>query len=358
MIDKAIKFSFLVLCLSVSWYFISQSRPATVEASTIPVTRTVGEQQVIDVYKAANDAVVYVSTRSVAQNIFGPISQAGGGSGFILDAEKGLVLTNSHVIADAREAEVLLSTGDSFGVSIIGVDVDSDLALLRIIDPPSDLVALELGDSDTLEVGQRVLAIGNPFDLTRTLTSGIVSSLGRTIRAESGRLIEDVVQTDAAINPGNSGGPLLDISGRVVGINTAILSRSGQSAGIGLAVPAVTIKRVVPSLLQHGRVLRPKIGVILRDTRYGTAVLYVQPGSPADKAGLKGAVTLDRRGRERIVPNGADFIVGVDGKKSVTKNSFIDGLYKKEAGESVVLSLRRGIENPKFREVLVKPELK
>ncbi|MCB0360902.1 MAG: trypsin-like peptidase domain-containing protein, partial [Bdellovibrionales bacterium] len=272
--------------IAIGWLvFASDGDYPSARAESPQVTeapRTSGEEQIIRAYKSAHRAVVNVSTREDGSDIFGGMPREGAGSGVVIDSAQAFVITNDHVLQDASQVAVTLADGQTYGVKLIGRDAGADLALLQIVDPPPDLAAVSFGDSAGLEVGQRVLAIGNPFGLTKTLTTGIISSLGRTIRASDGRLMEDIIQTDAAINPGNSGGPLLDTSGRLIGLNTAILSRTGESAGIGFAVPVNQIKRALPQLIEYGKVLRPKIGVVVIDTEFGPALLYVLPGSPAD----------------------------------------------------------------------------
>jgi len=335
-------------------YWLGQQQPAQeVYAKSNAAPRTSAEQQVIEIYQTASRAVVNVSTRTESSNLFDPRVGVGSGSGFIIDAKKGYIITNSHVIANATEAAVTLSGGDSYSVRLIGIDVDSDLALLSIVDAPDDLIALELGDSTKLDPGQRVMAIGNPFGLNRTLTTGIISSLGRTIRSQNGRLIEDMIQTDAAINPGNSGGPLLDMAGKVIGVNTAILSNSGQSSGVGLAVPVATIRKVVVDLLKYGRVLRPKLGVLLLDTEIGPAIVYVQPGGPADRAGIKGIKYRSD------LPYNTEFVTGIDGEPIESKIEIQDKLASLEQGKSIELALRKGIGGrSSSRIVRLRPELK
>lgn len=324
--------------------------------------RTEAEQEIINAYKEVNKSVVNVSSLSQGRemlSLFEPNLVEGSGSGVIIDSENALVITNAHVIGNSNNVSVNLYDGQNYKTEIIGRDLDNDLALLKIINPPKELVAAEFADSSMLEVGQRVLAIGNPFGLNRTLTQGIISSLGRTIRAESGRLIEDIIQTDAAINPGNSGGPLLDTAGRIVGINTAIISKSGQSAGIGFVIPSNQIRQAIPQLIKYGRVLRPRIGIVLADSEIGPVVLYVKPGSPAEEAGIIGA--------RRQVSNGfftgfvtdlagADFIVGVNDKKVFQKSEVTDMLDKLDPSKKVRLLLRKGSER-KTREIKVIPEL-
>lgn len=342
---------------------LSDTTTGTVPSSSRtlpPAPRTETEEQTINVYKKVNEAVVNIGTRTDVPDFFGVSHQEGSGSGVIIDAKQGLVITNYHVITNAQEIGVTLANGQTYDVKLVGQDPDNELAVLQIIDPPRELVAAELGDSSSLQVGQRVLAIGNPFGLNRTLTAGLVSSLGRTIRSENGRLIEDIIQTDAAINPGNSGGPLLDMAGRVVGLNTAILSRTGESAGIGFAIPVDHIITALPQLLRYGKVLRPKIGVIFIDTEAGPALLYVQPGSPADDAGLTGARRAFRKGGFGgyvIDLSVADFVLSINGKKVENKTEAIDAIAKSNPERDIGLVVRRGVTGNRVRELKIKPIL-
>lgn len=332
--------------------------PATRASAETVAPRSTEESQIIAAYRKVNRSVVNVAAASHVFDIFGQMPQEGAGSGVIVDAEAGLVITNNHVIRSANRVTVTLADGKSYAVRVVGSDAGSDLALLQIVDPPNDLVAADLGDSSQLEVGQRVLAIGNPFGLNRTLTTGIVSSLGRAIRSEDGRLIEDIIQTDAAINPGNSGGPLLDTAGRVIGLNTAILSRTGESAGIGFAVPINQIRRAIPQLKQFGRVLRPKIGVVVVNSEYGPVLLHVSPGSPAEEAGLRGARRRVQRGpfvSEFVDLTEADFILAVNGKLVRTREEVIDAIEDTEQNAEVELVVRRGLNRAAARKVTVKP---
>ncbi|MDD2942585.1 MAG: trypsin-like peptidase domain-containing protein [bacterium] len=329
-------------------------------AETAP--RTEDEAQTIDVYKKVNRSVVNVSTQATSYDFFGPVYQQGSGSGVVIDAEEGLILTNHHVIAGAEMVQITFAQGETVEAKVIGADADNDLALMKVVTPPEGLVAADLGDSASLEVGQRVMAIGNPFGLQRTLSTGIISSLGRSIRSESGQVIEDVIQIDAAINPGNSGGPLLDMAGRVVGINTAILSRVGESAGIGFAIPVDMIRQAVPQLIKYGKILRPKIGVILGDTDVGPVFQYVEPGSPAAEAGLQGARKQIRRGSVYLIatdyPN-ADFVIAVNGKQVASKAEVMAAIDKTSEGEKVSFLVRRGYgRGSTTRGVEVKPELR
>jgi S1-C subfamily serine protease len=270
----------------------------------------------------------------------------GTGTGFLWD-DDGHVVTNFHVILESTRLEVTLGgQTEPMTAEVVGFSPQHDLAVLRITDAPRRMLAtLPLGDSAELQVGQKVYAIGNPFGLDQTLTTGIISGLGREIRSPSGHRIQEVIQTDAAINPGNSGGPLLDSSGRLIGVNTAIVSPSGAYAGIGFAVPVDIVKRVVPELIRRGRVSRPGLGITLLAESYnrayrfeGVGVRAVEPGGAADEAGLR-SVQQFRDGHLLV-----DVIVGLDDKPIRRAEDLYDALDGHEVGDEVTLHVRRGNE--------------
>jgi S1-C subfamily serine protease len=289
------------------------------------------EAQIIAVYEAASRAVVNITSRTYAYNWFRqPVPQEGTGSGFVYDAE-GHIVTNYHVVENAEELLVTLADGTVYEAEIVGEDPANDLAVIRIDASAALPPPLPVGDSDQLRVGQFVVAIGNPFGLDQTLTVGVISALGRVIESpEDNGFIGEAIQTDAAINPGNSGGPLLDLEGRVIGVNSQIISTSGSSAGIGFAVSANTVWRVVPELIAHGHYPHPWLGAemapltpstadVLREagmddvTDAGLLVLEVVRGGPADKAGIRGGSRVARIGRYRVPVDG-DIIIGIDGQ--------------------------------------------
>jgi S1-C subfamily serine protease len=259
--------------------------------TSLPPYRSEEEQRTIDIYKRAKDAVVFITTITLTVDPFDIFMEyqprQGTGSGVIVDGKKGIVLTNLHVIGEAHKIEVALSDGKNYSAHLVGFDKETDIAVLQIDKRPSALSALSFGDSSKVEVGQRVIAIGNPFGLNKTMTTGIVSSVERSVRSPTGNVLRSLIQTDAAINPGNSGGPLIDMSGSIIGINTAILSQSGDSAGIGFAMPVNSIARILPELIATGKVLRAWMGWDLIDTREGPMVLRLTEGSPASVAGLQ-----------------------------------------------------------------------
>ena len=272
-----------------------------------------------------------------------PVVPRGAGTGFVWD-DKGHIVSNFHVVYKASAVTVTFGDGTAYDAEIVGVDPDHDIAVLKIGAPAAQLVPVQVGTSADLRVGQKVLAIGNPFGLDTSLSVGVVSALGRTITAMTERRIYDVVQTDAAINPGNSGGPLLDSSGRLIGMNTAIISPSGSSAGLGFAVPVDTVRRIVPQLLSHGEVRRVGLGVQLVPDSYarrwgleGVAVYSVVPGSAASTAGLTG-LRQTRGGRVVI----GDVVVEVDGARVANHDDLIAILDRHEAGDAVSVTVMRG----------------
>jgi S1-C subfamily serine protease len=277
------------------------------------------------------------------------VPQEGQGSGFIIDKE-GHILTNYHVIADARQVEVTLNNRKTYRATVIGTDRSHDLAVIQIKAP--DLPSMVLGDSRNLQVGQKVYAIGNPFGLSGTMTRGIVSSI-RSVKEPDGMSIDEAIQTDAAINPGNSGGPLLNWHGEVIGINTMIASNSGQSAGIGFAIPINTAKAVLNDLVTLGRVRRPALGVrtipitpelaeqMGLPSDFGLLVIQVLPGGAADRAGLRGGTERAYLGNSPIMLGG-DLIVAVDGEKVEDQQDLAQIMNNHRAGDTVRMSVYRG----------------
>ena len=301
------------------------------------------EKATIELFRRCSPSVVYVTTLARRGFLFDVMEvQQGTGSGFIWDAE-GHVVTNFHVVADSSNVKVTLDDQSTHPARIVGVAPDRDLAVLKISAPREKLKPILLGTSHDLAVGQRVFAIGDPFGLDRTLTTGIVSALGRSIQSLTNRKIGNVIQTDAAINPGNSGGPLLDSAGRLIGVNTQIASPSGGSAGIGFAIPVDTVNEVVPQLIQHGRVIRPQLGVTLVDPHValrlgveGVLILSVAEGTGAEKAGLRGT-RRDESGDIRI----GDVILAVGGKDVKTYDDLATALEKMKPGETARLKILR-----------------
>ncbi len=305
--------------------------PTAVDVTPLPEGELVAglEAHVVSVYDRVSPSVVNINTERVTYDIFmRPVPQEGTGSGFIYDSE-GHVVTNYHVVEDAETISVVLSDGETYDAEVVGVDPSTDLAVLHV-DAAGLPAPIPLADSDQLRVGQFVLAIGSPFRQQGSLTVGVISALGRVIESPDGRFIGEAIQTDAAINPGNSGGPLLDLHGRVIGVNSQIISPSQASAGIGFAVSSNTVRRVVPELIARGYYPHPWLGValwpfdaqgaqFLRENGMevgvdeGLLVTEIVPGSPADEAGLQGPDRSVRVGRY-LIPLGGDIIVAVNGQ--------------------------------------------
>ncbi len=321
------------------------------DSDLVPESRTViargdlasDESSTIALFSAASPSVVHVTSLKLRRSRMSlnitEIPQ-GTGSGFVWD-KQGHIVTNYHVIKDGAGAEVTLQDNTVWKARIVGRAPDKDLAILKIDAPADALRPLALGVSGNLQVGQKVFAIGNPFGLDQTLTTGVISGLGREIQSITKRPIQGVIQTDAAINPGNSGGPLLDSAGRLIGVNTAIYSTSGAYAGIGFAVPVDTVNRIVPQLVAHGKVIRPGLGVQIapdhlasRSGITGVIVWEVPTGSTASEAGLMG-VSPGRGGRWLL----GDVIIGVNDTQVHTANDLFRGLDTHEVGETVTLRL-------------------
>jgi len=343
------KISIILLSLLISFW------------TTLAFSITEDEKNNIAVYEKAADGVVNVTSIAIQMDFFfNPFPAQGSGSGAIIDT-KGHILTNHHVVANAQKLEVTLADGSKWPAKLIGSDPDNDLAVIKIEAPKEKLKIIPMGDSKNLRIGQKVLAIGNPFGFERTLTTGVISSLGRTIRSEVGTMIEDVIQTDAAINPGNSGGPLLNSDGEIIGINTAIISPTGGSVGIGFAIPINTAKKVIPELISKGYVSYPWIGATIQPllpevARYlklsverGAMIAEVVKGGPADRAGLKGGNQRVQVGN-MIVIIGGDVIVKADQNDIKTHDDLIRYIREKKPSEGIALRvLRKG----KFEDVKV-----
>ncbi|MCU1289383.1 MAG: DegP2 peptidase [Acidobacteria bacterium] len=303
------------------------------------------EQNSIEIYKTLSPGVALISTSSTVQNYYGEEleRESGNGSGSVID-NQGHILTNYHVVEGSTKLTVSFGGEKVYPAKFVGGDPDTDLAVIKIDPPSTGLTVIPLGNSDQLSVGQKVLAIGNPFGLDRTLTTGVISGLQRPLRARNGRPIDAAIQTDASINPGNSGGPLLDKYGRMIGINSQIFSRSGGSVGVGFAVPVNTAKRVVPQLIQYGAVNRPKLGASLPSVadliergyplpvRQGLVVYQVVPNGSAQRAGLQG------------IGNGGeigDIILSVDNQKMNSLDDLYRLLDKKQIGDTVNVEVYR-----------------
>lgn len=336
----------------LSGHFQPFSSAASSPAAAVPdPSLATDEQNNIDVYKASAPGVVYIQSTTTVRDFFGMFAQEreGAGSGSIID-EQGDILTNYHVIADSEKLTVSFGSGRNYPAKVVGKDPDTDLAVIRLLQPPKEaLTVVPLGDSDKLIVGQKVLAIGNPFGLDRTLTTGVISGLQRPIRAENNRQIEGAIQTDAAINPGNSGGPLLDSHGRMIGINSQIESPSGASAGVGFAIPVNIAKRIVPELVRNGSVQRPSLSITSRNVEDlgrqaqlpvpdGVLIWTVRAGGAAANAGLKGLAQTEEGDVEL-----GDIIVAIDSEKISNNDDLYRLLDKHQIGDTVnVEVIRRG----------------
>ncbi|MGB4246958.1 MAG: trypsin-like peptidase domain-containing protein [Pseudohongiellaceae bacterium] len=314
--------------------------------------KTNDEENNIEVFKQASPSVVYITNSRLVRRSFYSLNPQeipqGSGSGFIWSAD-GYVVTNFHVIQQASRLTVTLQDGSAYDAEVVGTEPDKDLAVLRIDAPREKLTPIQVGDSSLLEVGRKVIAIGNPFGLDTTLTVGVVSALGREIDSVSRRKIRDVIQTDAAINPGNSGGPLLNSLGQLVGVNTAIYSPTGASSGIGFAIPVNTVKKIVPELITYGRVQTPTLGIALLPPQYadyyrqssriqGVIVMDVIEGGSPEQAGMRGL----RETNQGILLG--DVITAIDGETIVNEDDLLNALENRRAGDVVRVTTQRDSE--------------
>jgi S1-C subfamily serine protease len=326
------------------------------------------EAQVEAVYELAGPAVVNVTNRNYAYDFFmNPVPQEGTGSGFVYDTE-GHIVTNFHVVENAEELSVTLADGAAYPAQVVGVDPSNDLAVLRI-EAENLPQPVALGTSDNLRVGQFVVAIGNPFGQEGTLTVGVISALGRIIESPDGRFIGEAIQTDAAINPGNSGGPLLNLQGQVIGVNSQIISPSQASAGIGFAIPANTVRRVVPQLIARGRYPHPWLGAQLLGltperaqvfrqagmvvpVKEGLLVVEAVPGGPAERAGIRGGDQVVQLGNVRI-PLGGDVITAINGETIADYQALTVYLETQtQVGDTVEVTIMRGSQEQKVQLTL------
>jgi S1-C subfamily serine protease len=321
-------------------------------ASAPPAPVTPEEVVNIRLYKTVSPAVVNVTTSKITPEMimWGLTPPSDTGSGSIISPD-GYILTNNHVIAGASIVRVTIYDGTQFMATVVGADPQNDLAVLKIDAGKRKLTAVKLGDSSKLEVGRRIYTIGNPFGLDLTMTSGIISSVGRTLKTESGHVIKGILQTDAAINPGNSGGPLLDTQGNMIGVTTAILSKVAQSAGIGFAIPINIVKRIVPQIIAHGAILRPDLGIMQVRVVPGSGLMVasLDPAGPAAEAGLRGpAKRTETKGPWTITQidnSAADIIVGIDSQRIATVDDLLSYLETKKPGQVVTLNvIRQGLK--------------
>ncbi len=334
------------------------------QSADYPAFRTNDEENNIAVFKQTSPSVVNVTNSRLIRSFRSLNPQEvpqGNGTGFVWSKE-GYIVTNFHVVQQADRVSVTLQDGTTYNAALVGIDPGKDLAVLKIDAPAADLVPVVPGDSSLLEVGRKVIAIGNPFGLDTTMTVGVVSALGREIDSLVRRKIRDVIQTDAAINPGNSGGPLLNSLGQLVGVNTAIFSPSGANSGIGFAIPVNTVKRVVPQLIEHGRVLTPVLGIrpIPQPDYYrrmwgidGVIVMDVVEGSDPARLGMRG-LTPSQVGRIVL----GDVIVEIDGQSIVNEDDYANVLEQKKPGDVVEVVTRRDNSIQRYNiELLAAPEL-
>ena len=345
----------LCLVLGLSWLLGGLGRRGGPDTDPNAVPRVVqargdlaaDEKATIDLFRAASPSVVYITSLALQRDIFSLNAQEvpkGTGSGFVWDSD-GHVVTNFHVIQDAQAAKVTLADQSTWDARLVGADPDNDLAVLKIDAPSDKMPAIPIGKSNDLQVGQKVFAIGNPFGLDHTLTTGIVSALGREIKSSGDRPISGVIQTDAAINPGNSGGPLLDSAGRLIGVNTAIYSPSGAYAGIGFAIPVDLVNQIVPQLIKNRRVEKPKLPVKVADDSIASQ-LRVRNGVLILDVTTREAARLlqpTRRDRTRGIILG-DIIVAYDGKEVRRRDDLERFVSQSKIGDTVELTIRRGQE--------------
>jgi S1-C subfamily serine protease len=301
----------------------------------------------IAVYESVNRSVVHITTRGVRDTklFLLEVPTEGSGSGSVLD-QAGHILTNNHVIEGARQVQVTLYDGESYEARYVGADPINDVAVIKIEAPATALNPVTFGDSRRLRVGMRVFTLGNPFGLERTLTTGIISSLNRALQLHESRTVRSIIQIDAAINPGSSGGPLLDTHGRLIGMNTAIATKTGQSAGVGFALPVSSIARIIPQLIERGHVIRPEIGISkVYETERGLLIFKMVPGGPAERAGLREVRAVSRRRGpfvvESIDHSAADLIIAVDDQKVASADDFLSLIEAKDPGNTVTLTIIR-----------------
>lgn len=350
---------FFALFASAGLWSMSAASAQPVGAATLDYSafRTNDEENNIEVFKRASPSVVYITNSRMVRRSFFNLNPEeipqGSGSGFVWD-NNGYIVTNFHVIQNASRVTVTLQDGSAWDARVVGVEPDKDLAVLHIEAPDEQLFPVQLGDSSLLEVGRKVIAIGNPFGLDTTLTVGVVSALGREINSVTRRRIRDVIQTDAAINPGNSGGPLLNSLGQLIGVNTAIYSPSGASSGIGFAIPVNTVAKIVPELIQFGRVQTPTLGVSLFPPQYadyyrqrwrieGVIVLDVLDGSSPEREGMRGLAETNRG----ILLG--DVIVEIDGSTVRNEDDLLTVLENRQAGDIVEVITLRDNQRQRYR---------
>ena len=341
---------FCLTTLTGAWQYRTTANIAPAENAPADISNPSAvsdEQNNIEIYRTFSPGVAFITTTSYQQDMFGDTEQGrGSGSGSVIDRQ-GHILTNFHVIEGAQRLTVSLGGDRTYPAELVGGDPDTDLAVIKITPPQEGLTVIDFSDSDRLVVGQKVLAIGNPFGLDKTLTTGVISGLQRPIRARNGRPIEGAIQTDASINPGNSGGPLLDKFGKMIGINAQIYSRTGGSVGVGFAIPVNIAKRVVPQLIQYGEVRRPKLGASLYNiaqlreqgvrlpSQSGLMLRQVVEGGAAQRAGLRGLT------RTATGVTLGDILTSVDNEKIGDLDDLYRFLDRKQIGDTVQVEIIR-----------------
>ena len=351
----------ITVAVGIFVFATNEENPTAIaDAETTSTFLTDDEQNNISVFENASPSVVFVTNTQLRRQRFSLNVMEiprGSGTGFIWD-ESGLIVTNFHVVYGANKITIELQNNKSYQATVVGSAPEKDIALLKIDAPEEELKPLPLGNSASLAVGRKVLAIGNPFALDTTLTVGVVSALGREIKSITNRTIKNVIQTDAAINPGNSGGPLLNSNGQLVGVNTAIYSPSGASAGIGFAIPVDAVKLIIPQLIEHGKLIRPVLGIeTLTDywTRRlrvkGVAILSVREGLPADKSGMVG-VREDQRGNIHL----GDVIIAINGQNVINEDSLLSQLEQFQPGDAVEVTTLKDEEIHNYIVELAAPD--
>jgi S1-C subfamily serine protease len=340
-----------IIIVSIDYLIVNPANPNVTNQTIIKniyINGTIPfEENVIAILQNSKDSVVNINVVRIVQTFFGPVKSEGTGSGVIVTKD-GYIVTNDHVVSDSSNITVVLSNGDEFEAILVGNDPLNDVAVIKI-DPHYELDPAKIGDSDKIRQGELVVAIGSPFRLQNTVTFGIVSALNRTLISEGGFRIEKVIQTDATINPGNSGGPLLNSKGEVIGINTAIISKSGGSEGIGFAIPINTVKKIYTQLIETGKIERPWLGVTITDVTKqikdawnlgvdkGVLIIDIVKDGPADKAGLR--ETISRPGRKDFVLG--DIIVGIGGFEISNNSDLLNILMKYKPGDTIEVEVYR-----------------
>ena len=342
------------------WY-PAATNPNGIDMGDGFIAMTAEEAVNVSVYERANRSVVNISTTTLRpESLFISTEVEGNGSGIVLD-QSGRILTNHHVIKGSKKVTVTIFNGDAYPATLVGQDADNDIAVLQINAPQNVLFPVPWGDSSNLRVGQHVIAIGNPFGFERTMTTGIISSLNRQLPSKTKHRFHSLIQVDAALNQGNSGGPLLNSRGELIGMNTAIATRSGDNAGIGFSIPINTIRRVVAQLVATGRVVRPTIGILqVFETDRGLLVVNVTPGGPAEQAGVQGSRLTRRKNRIGVLAieqdvvdhSQSDLIVGIDGKVVKQSDDLLGVIEAKKPGDQVVLTVVRNSQSLQIPIVL------